>query len=417
MASSCATRSGARPRRSRCRRKGRVALCYHNITPGELLRDFNPEVADLCDRGRAALSTFRGRVEALIADSGFNAADLRGAGLGEPAVVPLLLPLPAEVPRRDPNREPVVLTVGRIVPNKRLEDVVKAFTLYQRHRAPEASLVVVGSDVGFENYRHELDVLVARIGARRVLFTGSISSEARDAWYSRADVYLSMSAHEGFCAPVVESLAHGVPVVARGAGAVPETLGGAGLLLDGADLPLVAEALHELASSRSTRSALFDAADARLAELRPGVLAPRVKAALAPLLGLGRARAGQGPRRAARRRRRPSSRPARRTTTAGSQPSSSRAFDGVADQVVDLGRAQEAPGRSRRALRSRARRARTRARRTPARSASRPWRRRSRRARRCWSISHIALDVVAGEAPVALRLRGCRAAARRRARA
>jgi glycosyltransferase involved in cell wall biosynthesis len=263
--------------------EGPVALCYHNITPGELLLDFNPAVADLCDRGRAALSTFRGRVETLIADSSFNAEDLRQAGLGEPAVVPLLLPLPAEVPRRDPNREPVVLTVGRIVPNKRLEDVVKSFTLYQRHRAPGASLVVVGSDVGFENYRHELDVLVARIGARRVLFTGSISSEARDAWYGRADVYLSMSAHEGFCAPLVEALAHGVPVVARGAGAVPETLGDAGLVLDGADLPLVAEALHELASSRSTRSALFDAADARLAELRPGVLAPRVKAALAPL--------------------------------------------------------------------------------------------------------------------------------------
>jgi glycosyltransferase involved in cell wall biosynthesis len=264
--------------------KGPVALCYHNITPGELLRDFNPEVADLCDRGRAALTVFQGRIKTLIADSSFNAADLREAGLGEATVVPLLLQLPAEVPRREPNRDPVVLTVGRIVPNKRLEDVVKSFTLYQRHHAPEASLVIVGSDVGFENYRHALDVLVARIGARRVHFTGPISSEGRDAWYSSADVYLSMSAHEGFCAPIVESLAHGVPVVARGAGAVPETLGGAGVVLDGADLPLVAEALHELASSSSTRSALFDAADTRLADLRPGALAPRVRAALAPLL-------------------------------------------------------------------------------------------------------------------------------------
>ncbi len=93
-----------------------------------------------------------------------------------------------------------------------------------------------------------------------------------------------MSVHEGFCAPLIEALAHGVPVVARGAGAVPETLGGAGLVLDGADLPLVAEALHELASSPSTRSALYDAADRRLAELRPDVLAPRVRSALAPLL-------------------------------------------------------------------------------------------------------------------------------------
>ena len=93
-----------------------------------------------------------------------------------------------------------------------------------------------------------------------------------------------MSVHEGFCAPLIEALAQGVPVVARGEGAVPETLSGAGLILDGADFPLVAEALHELASSPSTRSALYDAADRRLAELRPDALAPRVRSALGPLL-------------------------------------------------------------------------------------------------------------------------------------
>lgn len=266
------------------RARGPVALGYHNITPGELLRDFNPSLADLCDRGRAALPGFREKIDALVADSSFNAAELRDAGLGEATVVPLILELPAEVLRRSPNREPVVLTVGRIVPNKRLEDVVKAFALYQRRHAPGASLVIVGSDLGFENYRHALEVLIARIGVHSVFFTGAITSEARDAWYRRADVYLSMSVHEGFCAPLIESLAHGVPVVARGAGAVPETLGGAGLVLEEADFPVVAEALHELASSQPTRDALFDAADRRLAELRPSVLAPRIRSALGPLL-------------------------------------------------------------------------------------------------------------------------------------
>jgi glycosyltransferase involved in cell wall biosynthesis len=264
---------------------GPLGLCYHNITPGELLRDYHPALADLCDRGRAALAGFRGKGDALIADSTFNAAELRDAGLGDATVVPLLLELPEEVPRREPNREPVVVTVGRIVPNKRLDDVIKSFALYQRTHAPDASLVIVGSDVDFESYRHALDVLVARIGARRVLFTGPISSEARDAWYRRADVYLSMSVHEGFCAPLIEALAHGVPVVARAAGAVSETLGGAGVVLDGTDLPLVSEALDELASSPTTRTALYDAAERRLAELDASVLGPRIRSALAPLLG------------------------------------------------------------------------------------------------------------------------------------
>jgi glycosyltransferase involved in cell wall biosynthesis len=263
---------------------GPVALCYHNITPGELLREFNPTVADLCDRGRAMLPAFKGRMSAVIADSSFNASELRDAGVGEAAVVPLLLDIPDEVPRRGPSRSPVVLTVGRIVPNKRLEDAIKAFTLYQRHRAPAASFLIVGSDLGFERYRYALEALAGRIGARDVIFTGSISAQARDAWYDRADAYISMSVHEGFCAPLIEALAHGVPVVARSAGAVPETLGGAGLALEGADLPLVAEALHELTSSRSTRSALNDAADRRLAELKPDRVAPRVRSALAPLM-------------------------------------------------------------------------------------------------------------------------------------
>jgi glycosyltransferase involved in cell wall biosynthesis len=266
------------------RARGPLALYYHNITPGDLLRDFNPAVAELCDRGRRALTLFRGRTAAAIAASGFSAAELRDAGLDDATVVPLMLDLPPEVPRRDPNPEPIVLTVGRIVPNKRLEDVIKSFALYQRHRAPEGSLVIVGSDAGFENYRRALDVLIARVGAEGVVFTGPVSTEERDAWYDRADVYVSMSVHEGFCLPLIEALAHGVPVVARDAGAMPETLDGAGVVVDGANLPLAAEALHELASSPSTRGVLLDAADARLGELHPERLALRMRSALAPLL-------------------------------------------------------------------------------------------------------------------------------------
>jgi glycosyltransferase involved in cell wall biosynthesis len=259
-------------------------LCYHNITPGELLREFNPRLAALCDRGREALPRFRGRVAPLIAVSSFNAHELRDAGLGEAAVVPLLLDLPDAVPRREPSTEPVVVSVGRVVPNKWLEQAIKAFALYQRRHAPQASLVLVGPYQGWESYHQALSLLVTRVGVRRVFFTGQISAEARDAWYRRADAYLATSVHEGFCAPLIEALAHGVPVVANDAGAMPETLGGAGVVVDGADLVLVAEALHELTSSRSTRELLYDAADLRLGELRPETLAPRVRAALGPLL-------------------------------------------------------------------------------------------------------------------------------------
>jgi glycosyltransferase involved in cell wall biosynthesis len=269
------------------RKPERAALCYHNITPGELLRSFNPKLADLCDHGRTALAAFP-TPAALIAVSSFNAEDLRAAGLGEAVVVPLLLDVPENGAARPASAtEPTVLSVGRIAPNKRLEDVIKAFALYQTHRAPTARLVIVGSSTGFENYQTALERLARRVGVRRVIFTGRISASARDAWYSQADAYLSMSVHEGFCAPLVEAMAHGVPVVARSAGGVPETVGGAGVIVDGLDLPLVAEALNEVISSNETRAALAHAARERLAELRPEQLAPRIRSALAPILDVG----------------------------------------------------------------------------------------------------------------------------------
>jgi glycosyltransferase involved in cell wall biosynthesis len=262
------------------RRPDRLAVVYHNITPGELLRRFNPDVAALCDSGRQALGRLA-PAKVLIADSTFNAYELRDATSREPVVVPLLLNLPRGA-TRDANRHPTVLSIGRIAPSKRLEDAIKTFALYQRHRAPDASLAIVGTAVGFENYRAALELLVERVQAKRVFLTGPLSTRARDAWYEHADAYLSMSVHEGFCAPLVEAMGHGVPVVARAAAAVPETVGGAGLVVDG-DLPHAAEALHEVVSSRETRRGLAEAAERRLSELERNAIAPRIRGALAPL--------------------------------------------------------------------------------------------------------------------------------------
>ena len=77
----------------------RAGLVYHNITPGKYLRPYNQAVADLCDQGRHALASFGTPPAVLVADSSFNAIDLREAGLGEADVIPLLLDVPARAPR------------------------------------------------------------------------------------------------------------------------------------------------------------------------------------------------------------------------------------------------------------------------------------------------------------------------------
>ncbi|WP_217914363.1 glycosyltransferase [Miltoncostaea marina] len=263
---------------------GPLAVCYHNVTPGRLLRAHNAALADDCDRARAMLPAVAPRARAAVADSTFNARELTAAGCAGVAVVPLLLDLPPAPPHRPAGRPPSIVSVGRIVPNKRLEDVIRAFALYQREHAPDARLTLVGGAGGFERYREALERFVPRTGAAGVRLTGWVPQEALEAAYREADAYLCMSEHEGFCAPLVEAMARGVPVVARDAGAVRETVGGAGLVIE-RDLPLAAEALHEVVASDATRRGLAAAAARRLRELDPESVGARLRSALAPVLG------------------------------------------------------------------------------------------------------------------------------------
>ncbi len=262
-----------------------VGVVYHNVTPGDLLRAANPEVAAMCDEGRRGIGRLRGRVAALVAVSEFNARDLREAGLGEAAVVPLLVD-PVDPPDRSapPGGDPVAITVGRIAPNKRIEDAVRVHTLLQRSGSPDARLIVVGADDPFQGYRAALDRLVRSLGARNVEFTGRVDDARRDALYREATAYLCTSVHEGFCVPVVEALQQGLPVVARAAGAVPETLGDAGLVLADDDLAVFAEAVREVSSSEPLRAELARRARRRLADLAPDAVDRRMRAALAPVL-------------------------------------------------------------------------------------------------------------------------------------
>ena len=268
------------------RSSGPLAVCYHNVTPAELLRPYNPGLADDCDRARAELPRLAERATAMIADSTFNARELTRAGSPDATVVPLLIDtrLRAGVGRGADT--PSVISVGRIVPNKRIEDVIRAFTLYQRELRPAATLTLVGGAGGFERYRAGLERLAERLGTSGVRFAGWVSDAERDAAYGTADAYLCMSEHEGFCAPLIEAMTHGVPIVARDAGAVRETVGRAGLVIDH-DVALAAEALREVVSRPEIRRGLAAASARRLEELRPDTLAARLRIALSPILEPG----------------------------------------------------------------------------------------------------------------------------------
>ena len=123
-----------------------------------------------------------------------------------------------------------ILFVGRIIPNKRIEDVIRYFHAYQRHFNPRSRLLLVGSYGGYEKYLAMLHQLVAQLSVSHVHFTGHVTDAELSAYYEIADLFLCASAHEGFCVPIVESFYKQVPVVAYAATAVPATMDGAGVL-------------------------------------------------------------------------------------------------------------------------------------------------------------------------------------------
>jgi glycosyltransferase involved in cell wall biosynthesis len=264
----------------------RLGLIYHNVTPPQFLEGVNAEVAALCAEGRRRIGELAGISDVVVADSAYDAEDLEREGFDTITVIPMLLELelgPALEPTT-PDGPPTVLSVGRFAPNKRIELLIASFALYQRAYAPDARLVLVGSSTGFERYRAALGRFADEIGARGVHVLGRISSEERDRWYREATVYGCTSSHEGFCAPLAEAMAAGLPVVATDSSAVPETLGRGGLVLPGADPRLIAEGIREVGESGELREAIRAGAAQRLADFAPARVAQSLHDVVTTLL-------------------------------------------------------------------------------------------------------------------------------------
>jgi glycosyltransferase involved in cell wall biosynthesis len=234
----------------------RKLLVYHNITPPGYLWNHSPGLAVQCAVGRMQLPAFARSADVTIADSEFNAQELRHAGAREVRVVPVLLEPERLAPRGNgPAGEgPLVMVVGRLVPNKRHDRVFRAFAAYQGECEPGARLLCVGTALN-PRYATLMQELADASGARNVQLAGGLAQDEVNAAYAAADVLLSLSEHEGFCVPLLEAFHFGLPVVAAPAGAVPGVAGDAALYADG-DPAVTAELVHLAVSDAELRDEL-----------------------------------------------------------------------------------------------------------------------------------------------------------------
>ena len=259
-------------------------LLYHNVTPPSWLWDHAPLVAVKCAVGREQLPELVGAVDVAAADSAFNAAELQALGAQHTEVIPLLVDYDRLGPtgrenRRPAPESPTVLFVGRLSPHKRQDEVIRAFAAYRQYRSPSARLVLVGDPIT-SGYVRLLRQLADELAPGAVKIESGLSDEELGERYRTADVFLCLSAHEGFCIPLLEAFRFGVPVIARPTGAVSETVGDAAVLFDDQDVAVVAELLHIVVSDARLRAELRRRALRRLEFYSPERVSERLRAAI-----------------------------------------------------------------------------------------------------------------------------------------
>lgn len=243
---------------------GQKVMRYHNVTPPTYFREYDTISEQLCTEGYRGMRHLSDRIDYCIADSEYNRENLLDMGYTCPIeVCPILIPFSdyektpsnAVIKRYCDDGYTNIVFVGRVAPNKKHENIIRAFYCYQKYFNQKARLFLVGSFGDSDRYYQRLYDYVQVLGLEgKVIFTGHIKFNEILAYYRIADVFLCMSEHEGFCVPLVESMHFGVPIVAYNTTAIPYTLGGSGVLLETAEPIAAAEAIARIIDDKNYRN-------------------------------------------------------------------------------------------------------------------------------------------------------------------
>ena len=273
--------------RLRC---GRV-LQYHNVTPAHFFAPYSPALFRLASLARTELASLAGRVDLALGDSEYNRRELDELGFSPTGVMPIavdtdrLLRAPSQPVLEQILGDGLVnfLFVGRIAPNKRIEDHIRLAEHYKRYVDTDYRFIFVGRYDVVPRYYASICALMAdyKMPEERFLFTGPVPEAELAAYYRSSSVYISLSEHEGFCVPLVEAMATDLPVLAYEAAAVPDTLGGAGVQFAPKDLEHAAELLGLLAFDDDTRARVVAGQRRRLEDFNDAGIERRLTALVA----------------------------------------------------------------------------------------------------------------------------------------
>jgi glycosyltransferase involved in cell wall biosynthesis len=253
----------------------RMALIYHNITPPGYFVGVHRTLARECFHGRRELRSYADRCDLALGDSEFNRQELEALGFPRTGVLPVIPELshldrtPDWLVAQDFDDDWTnILFVGRVIANKRIENLIRYFHAYHTLINPRSRLLLVGAQSEFKQYLASLLQLTATLNTPHVHFIGHVSDEELVAFYEVADLFLCASEHEGFCVPLVEAFYKQVPVLAYAATAVPSTMDGAGVLYDETDPVYVAALMDGILSNPDLQDRIVEEQLAAVERLR-----------------------------------------------------------------------------------------------------------------------------------------------------
>jgi len=252
--------------------KCRKMLCYHNITPTQYFQNLSVEQSKALNQGRIRLKELVTEVTVATAVSRYNKKELDELGFTNTLTIPLIFP--TDYLKTQPNSSLInkycdnnlnILFVGRVVPNKRFEDLIKTFAFLHKTLNPNSRLFLVGSFTGNEKYYTYLKSLIFDLNlTSSVVFSGHVSLEDLIGYYKLSNMFLCLYEHEGVGLPLIESMHFKIPVLALNKAAIKETLGGAGVLIEEMNHQKVAELINLLWNDKSLIKELIAIQNQRL---------------------------------------------------------------------------------------------------------------------------------------------------------
>lgn len=242
-------------------------ICYHNVTPPEYFKNINAEAYERCQKGIDQFKSMESKFDHIITDSEFNKKNLLELGIRKERieVFPIVMGLDKNkkhvfsdtIINKYKNKQ-VLLSVGRIAPNKKIEDIITLFSFYYNFIDRNSFLLLVGNYNQDDYYYQKIRLIIQNLKCKdNVILTGKIDDIELASYYKIASYYICMSEHEGFCLPLIEAMNYEIPVLAWNSCAIPYTMGNSGILINEKKFPVIAKLINILDKDSELRDSII----------------------------------------------------------------------------------------------------------------------------------------------------------------